>query len=169
MSWVAVGGAAVGVVGNALTKDKNGGAGTTTSSKDPWIGAAPWLEQLLSQGQGLSTGYFTNPFSARQEAAYNNQYALSDAMKNQIPSLLMQLQTQPTGFDPSKGNASSAGNAQKGWDWASLFNGGLLNQQRGLLSLGAGSASIAPQAAAAPAPMPSPDPGPSFYIPAGGA
>lgn len=107
MSWGAVAGAAIGVVGSQLGKDKNGGAGsaTQTQTKEPWAAAAPWLEQNLSQGQALQQRYQDQPFNQQQQQAFANQYAQSDYMRSLVPSLLTQLQGQQLGFDPSNPTA----------------------------------------------------------------
>lgn len=105
MSWGAVAGAAVGVIGGAMNKDKKGGAGTTTASKDPWMDSAPWLRQLLSQGQHYNENYASNPFSQAQQVAYNNQAGLSDGVRQLIPGLLGQLSGSQVGFDPSNPTA----------------------------------------------------------------
>jgi hypothetical protein len=103
MSWIAVGSAAVGVVGNYMSsknaKKENGGAGTTTVDKSPWAAAAPWLEQNLSYGQALQNQYQAQPFSQAQTAAYGNSAAQSDYMRSLVPSLLDQMQGQQLGYD----------------------------------------------------------------------
>lgn len=105
MSWVAVGGAVVGVAGQALSKDKGGGAGTTTASKDPWAPAAPWLESQIKTGQGLQAQYQQNPFNAQQLASYENMGRQTDYMNNLVPSLLGQISGQgQLGFDRSNTN-----------------------------------------------------------------
>ena len=119
MSWGAVAGAAVGVVGGPLAnkgKDKNGGAGTTTATKEPWMDAAPWLREIINQGTHLNNAYASNPFSAAQQQAYSNQYALSDGVRGLIPELLGQLGQQPVGFDPSNPTARA-----KAFDWRSIL------------------------------------------------
>lgn len=50
MSWAAVAGAAVGVVGGALTSK---GGGSVVQSSDPWSGVQPYLHDLFGRGQGL--------------------------------------------------------------------------------------------------------------------
>lgn len=105
MSWGAVAGAAIGVVGSQLGKDKNGGAGTTTASKEPWAAAAPWLQQNLDQGQALQRQYQNQPFNQQQQQAFANQYAQSDYMRSLVPSLLGQIQGQQLGFDPANPTA----------------------------------------------------------------
>lgn len=146
MTWGAVAGAAVGVVGSALTSDKNGGAGTQTATKEPWEAAAPWLRGLLGQGQALNDQYTAQPFSAQQQAAYQNQYGQSDYMRQLIPGLLGQLGQQQVGFDRSNPTART-----KGYD----FGGGLLGpnlNQVGLLNA-APVAAPAQQQQAAPRPF----------------
>lgn len=129
MSWGAIGGTvAAGVVGGLMSDDKNGGAGTQTATKEPWEAAAPWLRGLLGQGQALNDQYAAQPFSAQQQAAYQNQYGQSDYMRQLIPGLLGQLSGQQVGFDKSNPTARV-----KGYD----FGGGLLGpnlHQAGLLN-----------------------------------
>lgn len=136
MSWGAVIGAGAGLLGSALSSDKNGGAGTQTQSKEPWAPAQPWLLSNIVQGQGLQNQYAAQPFSPKQQAAYDNSYAQSDYMRGLVPSLLTQLQGQPIGFDPSNPTAKP-----KAWDWNALAGGAL------------GQRSVA-NATAAPAPAP---------------
>ena len=140
MSWGAVVGAGVGLIGSAMSSDKNGGAGTQTQSKEPWAPAQPWLLSNIVQGQGLQSQYAAQPFSPKQQAAYDNSYAQSDYMRGLIPSLLTQLQGQPIGFDPSNPTAKP-----KAWDWNALADGAL------------GQRSVA-NATAAPAPAPAQSP-----------
>lgn len=104
MSWAAVGGAAVGVVGNMMTSDKGGGAGTTTASKEPWSKAAPWLEEQIKAGQGLQSQYTAQPFNAQQLAAYTNMGRQTGYMNNAVPDLLGQISNQSVGFDRSNTN-----------------------------------------------------------------
>jgi hypothetical protein len=116
MPWGAAAGAVIGLAGDAMKDDKNGGAGTTTSSSEPWMPATPWLLQNLQSGQALQQQYADRPFSARQLAAYDQSYAQGDAMRSLVPSLLGQLQGQPVGFD--KNNRSAR---PKAWDWDSFI------------------------------------------------
>jgi hypothetical protein len=105
MTWGAVAGAAVGVVGNALTSDRNGGAGTQTQSKEPWAAAQPWIMNNLAQGQNLQNAYTAQPFNALQQQAYGNQQNQSDYMRAAIPSLLGQMSGKQIGLDRSNPNA----------------------------------------------------------------
>ena len=62
-----IAGAAVG----GLMSD--GGSGQT-ASKEPWSEAAPWLKQLIKDGQSLQVYYQKNPFNAQQQQAYQNVF-----------------------------------------------------------------------------------------------
>lgn len=108
MSWGAVAGAAVGVVGSALS-DKGGGsgggAGSQTQSKEPWAAAQPWIMNNLMQGQALQNAYTAQPFSNAQNQAYNNQGNQSAYMRALVPDLLGQISGQKLGFDRSNQNA----------------------------------------------------------------
>ena len=103
MPWGAVAGAAIGLVGDSMNKPKNGGAGTT--SKEPWSAAEPWLLSNIEQGQALQQQLQAKPFSDRQNAAYDNTYALTDYQRQLTPSLLGQLSSSPMGYDPSNPTA----------------------------------------------------------------
>lgn len=109
MTWGAIGGAAVSVVGGALMNSggssKNGGAGTQTQSKEPWAPAQPWIMNNLAQGQNLQNAYMAQPFSALQNQAYNNQNNQSAYMRALVPDLLGQISGQQLGYDRSNPNA----------------------------------------------------------------
>jgi hypothetical protein len=111
-------GAAIGAVGSiaaaSMSSNKNGGAGTTTSTKEPWLMAQPFITDQLGQGKALSASYLAQPQSAQQQAAVNNIYGQSDYMRSLVPSLLGQLQDQPIGYDPSNPQK------QKAWNWQGL-------------------------------------------------
>lgn len=108
MTWGAIGGAAVSVVGGALMSDggsSGGGAGTQTQSKEPWAAAQPWIMSNLMQGQNLQNAYTAQPFSNAQNQAYNNQGNQSAYMRALVPDLLGQIGGQQVGFDRSNQNA----------------------------------------------------------------
>ena len=110
MSWAAVGGAAVGVVGNYLTSrnsgsSTNGGAGTQTQTKEPWAAAQPWIMNNLQTGQALQNRYAAQPFSDAQNQAYQRAANQTAYMGAAVPSLLGQLSGQQLGFDRSNPNA----------------------------------------------------------------
>jgi hypothetical protein len=78
MTWGAVAGAAIGVVGSAMSDgggSSGGGAGTTTQSKDPWMAAQPWMQSNIAQGQNLQGRYSAAPFNQAQLDAYGNMGA----------------------------------------------------------------------------------------------
>jgi hypothetical protein len=110
MTWGAIGGAAVSVVGGALMSDGGGkggggGAGSSSQSRDPWMPAAPWLMNNLVSGQNLQNAYTAQPFSNAQNQAYNNQGNQSAYMRALVPDLLGQISGQTLGFDRSNPNA----------------------------------------------------------------
>lgn len=158
MTWGAIGGAAVGVVGNALMSSggsSNGGAGTQTTSKEPWMMAQPWIMNNLASGQRLQSQYEAQPFNAQQQQAFQNQANQGAYMRAAVPSLLRQMQGQQVGFDRSNPNARPAA-----FNWDGLMSaakdgqaaqaaqgGGLLDMLNGG---GAVNSSITPMAAPAP-------------------
>ena len=90
----------LGAVAGGLLGGKGGG-GSQTVSKDPWEAVQPWLKDLISQGQDLSSYYSSNPFNAAQTAAYGNMANQSAYMRSLVPSLLGQVSGQPLAFDPT--------------------------------------------------------------------
>lgn len=99
MTWGAVAGAAIGVVGSAMSKDGQGG--TTTASKEPWGPAAPWLTQNVGTGQALQGYYQANPFNQQQQNAFGRLSQGTDYANQLIPQLIAQLSGQG-GFDRTK-------------------------------------------------------------------
>jgi hypothetical protein len=139
MPWGAAIGA-IGAIGAAsISSDKDGGAGTTTASKEPWAAAQPWLMNNINRGQDLQQRYQDQPFSTQQQNAYDNSYAQSDYMRSLVPSLLGQIQAQPLGYDKDNPTAKA-----QGWNWSGLLGDSLgLNQK---------SVNTKPEPVAAPAP-----------------
>lgn len=141
MTWGAIGGAAVGVVGNALMSDSGGGGGgqAQTTSKEPWMMAQPWIMNNMVQGQNLQNRYAANPFNAQQQQAYQNQANQSAYMRAAVPSLLRQIQGQQVGFDRSNPNARPnafsfdglLAAAKDGQAGAAAQQGGLLDMLNG--------------------------------------
>ena len=111
------GGAGGGAIGGALggildgNQSTNGGAGTQSTSKDPWGPAQPYIKDNLSINQGLQDYYAQNPFTALQQQSYqklfdtlsNNQaggnamLANSNAFMNSRGGKLGPMQAMPTG------------------------------------------------------------------------
>lgn len=130
MTWGAIGGAAVGVVGNALMSDGGGGGGqTATQSRQPWMPATPWLMDNIAQGQRLQSQYRDQPFNAQQQQAYQNQANQSAYMRAAIPSLLRQMQGEQVGFDRSNPNYRP-----KAFNWDGLLSAAA-DGSRGLLDM----------------------------------
>lgn len=150
MSWAMVGGAAVGVVGNALTSDKNGGAGTTAASKEPWAPAAPWLQDQIKTGQALQGQYAQNPFNQQQLNAYANMGRTSQYANQLVPDLLGQLGGQSVGFDRNNTNGRVTPFSFNGAGGGAGGSGG----SGGLLGMLSQSAMGAPTSAANPPPPP---------------
>ncbi|WP_431107575.1 hypothetical protein [Variovorax paradoxus] len=116
MPW----GAAIGAIGGIISADKQsggGGGGSQQSSSEPWMMAQPWMLQNIMQGQSLQNQYTAKPFSAQQEAAYDNSYALNDYVRELVPGLLGQLGGQQVGFDKTKPNARP-----DAWNWSGLLS-----------------------------------------------
>jgi hypothetical protein len=108
MTWGAIGGAAVSVIGGGLMgggDSGGGGAGQTqTVSKDPWSVAAPWLTENVRTGQALQNHYQNNPFSQMQQLGYNNQSSNADYMRSLTSGVLGQLNNSSY-FDRGNPNA----------------------------------------------------------------
>jgi hypothetical protein len=143
MPW----GAAIGAVGSiaaaSMSKKENGGAGTQTATKEPWLAAQPWITKNLEQGQALQDKYMAQPQSIEQQNAVANIYGQSDYMRGLIPSLLGQLGNQQVGFDPS--NPTAKPNA---WKWDGLLGGAPGAPDLGQRSMGTQPLPTAPAAAA---------------------
>lgn len=140
MTWGAIGGAAVSVVGGALMSDggggSGGGAGSQTQSKEPWAAAQPWIMNNLVQGQNLQNAYTSQPFSGLQNQAYANQNNQSAYMRAAVPSLLGQISGQQVGFDRSNPNARPNAFSFDGLMSANAAGQGAAQQQQaGLLSM----------------------------------
>lgn len=158
MTWFAVGGAAVGVIGQLTSSDSNGGAGATTATKEPWSAAAPWLKSNIATGQSLQNQYAANPFNQQQLNSYGAQSNQTAYINQLIPSLLDQLGNQPTGFDRSNPTARPTaynfnGMGRQGGQAApSGASGGLLGMlSQGNSNSGTSAANPIPSAVAPPA------------------
>lgn len=155
-TWGAIGGAAVGVIGNAVMSDGGGGggggAGSSSQSRDPWMPLQPWILNNAVAGQNLQNAYTAQPFSALQNQAYANQNNQSAYMRAAVPSLLGQISGQQVGFDRSNPNARPNAfnfNGLMAADQAG--KGAAQEQQAGLLSmLNAGQGANANPAANTP-------------------
>lgn len=129
MSWGAVAGAAVGVVGGMMNDGGGGGGQTSTQSKQPWMPATPWLMDNLAQGQQLQNQYRDQPFNPQQQQAYQNQANQSAYMRAAVPNLLRQMQGQQVGFDRSNPNVRP-----EAFNWDGLLSASKAGSQ-GLLDM----------------------------------
>lgn len=86
MAWGAIAGAAIGVVGSALTKGGGGSqpAGSTTTTQSPWSSQAPYLQSLFSNAQGGYNQYASNPASLLTA----NQVPLQTSANSYLQGLL---------------------------------------------------------------------------------
>jgi len=137
-TWGAVAGAAIGVVGSAMSNrgggsQTNGGAGTQTQTKEPWAAAQPWIMNNLQTGQNLQQRYAAQPFSDAQNQAYQNQANQSAYMGALVPSLLGQMSGQQVGFDRSNPNARPQAFNFNGADQAG--QAAAAQNQQGLLAM----------------------------------
>ena len=148
MSWGAVAGAAIGVVGSAMSDGGGGGGQSQSTSKQPWMPATPWLMNNLASGQRLQSQYEAQPFNAQQQQAFGNQANQSAYMRAAVPSLLRQMQGNQIGFDRSNPNARPAA-----FNWDGLLSAakeGETARGQGLLDMlnssGAVNSSLTPMA-----------------------
>jgi hypothetical protein len=117
MPW----GAAVGGIGGALISANSDGGGSSTTSTDPWAAAQPLLAKQALMANVLQDQYSAMPFNQQQLAAYDNKFALNDYLRDLVPTLLGQIQSQPVGFD--RNNPTARPQA-----WAFNAGGGALGQ-----------------------------------------
>ena len=96
---------------------------------------APWLKDLITQGQDLSSYYTQNPFNAAQTAAYGNMANQGAYMHSLVPGLLQQVQSQPLAFN--RGNPDAMPQAYR-FSGGGLLGGGQGGPNLGLLSGGSG-------------------------------
>lgn len=97
MTWGAIGGAAIGLVGNALMSS-GGSSGSTTTSSSPWSVQTPYLQGLFNNAQSGYQQYASNPASLFTA----NQVPLQTSANSYLQNLL-------GGYNP--GASSSAYNS----------------------------------------------------------
>lgn len=86
MTFGAIGGAAIGLIGSSMG---GGGGGGQTQSKEPWEAARPWLEDNIRTGQDLQRFYQQNPFNRQQQDAYNNIFSDQSNFRGNIAPGMM--------------------------------------------------------------------------------
>lgn len=86
MSWGAVIGAGVGLVGSAMSSD---GGETSTATKEPWGPAQDWMRANITSGQQLQNHYSQNPFNEIQQQGMQGMLDNYDYQnKTVIPGLM---------------------------------------------------------------------------------
>ena len=128
-----IGGTLGGLVGGALdgNQNTNGGAGAQSSSstRDPWAAAQPYLRQNLQNNANLQAFYQQNPFNQQQKTGYQNQNNLIDQFNGQVaPGLLSMangLTTQT--YQRARGGAPGSGAGYGGTPQAAGNVQGLLS------------------------------------------
>ena len=117
------------VVGGLMS---DGGGEQQTATQEPWSAAAPWLRQLLEQGQNLQAYYQQNPWNNLQQTAYQNTFSDIDNFRNSMAPGLMDFANRLMGQNYSRGGGTTArmpmGNMQQTKPHAM---GGLLSGQYG--------------------------------------
>ena len=115
-------GPVLGAVGGALTsKDQEQTANSTsTTTKDPYAPAKPFIDQQIAQGQSLANQYQQNPVSAGQKQAYNNLTGLLGAINGNLGGLLGGMNAASSGtnnFDRSNPRKALTGSSinMSGW------------------------------------------------------
>lgn len=143
-----------GVVGG-LFGDKGGSEQQQTATKEPWDAAAPWLRDLITQGQGLNSFYQRNPFNAIQQQGYQNLLGDQDYFRQTLAPQLLGFANQQMNTNYQR---APAGSELGGFLKPAQVNqptrqtGGLLGALAGLqgmapASAGMGSAGLMGQAA----------------------
>lgn len=65
---------------SSLMGDDGGGAATSTT-REPWSAAQPWMRENIDYGRALQKFYSENPFSPQQQSAYQNIFRDLDSMR----------------------------------------------------------------------------------------
>lgn len=69
----------------------------STSSRDPWGPAQPYLRAMMADGASLYDRYKNNPFSEQQKTAYNNLGGLLNTINSNAGGLLSGFQANASG------------------------------------------------------------------------
>lgn len=107
MSWANVAGAAIGVVGSAMSSDSGGQ--TSTASKEPWEDAAPWIRDNIAQGQQLQNYYSQNPFNAIQQQGMQGLLSNYQHQNNTVIPGLMGFADRLMGQNYQRGQPQQSG------------------------------------------------------------
>lgn len=107
MTWGAIGSAAVGVVGSALLAPDGGQ--TSSSSKEPWEDAAPWLRENIATGQQLQQHYAQTPFNSLQQAGMQGLLSNYQHQNNTVIPGLMGFADRLMGQNYQRGQPQQPG------------------------------------------------------------
>ena len=102
----------------------------STSSRDPWGPAQPYLRAMMADGASLYDRYKNNPFSEQQKTAYNNLGGLLNTINSNAGGLMSGFQANASGannYDRSNPRRQLTGST---FDM-SQFMPGLLNFFKG--------------------------------------
>lgn len=152
MPWSVAAPIAGAVVSSALSSSgskTNGGAGTQTATKEPWLQAQPWMTNNMASGQALQSQYTAQPFNQQQLSAYQNLGNQTNYVNQLTPSLLGQISGQQLGFDRANPNAKPTAYNFNGTGSGGSGQGGLLNMLANPSTSATSAANPAPAAAAA--------------------
>lgn len=62
--------------------DDGGGGAATSTTREPWSAAQPWMRENIDYGRALQKFYSENPFSPQQQSAYQNIFRDLDSMRS---------------------------------------------------------------------------------------
>lgn len=80
---------AIGGIVGGLFGGGSGGGSQQTATKEPWSEAAPWLRQIIQDGQDLQGYYQQNPFNQIQQTGYQNLLGDLDSFRSGVAPGLM--------------------------------------------------------------------------------
>lgn len=125
-----------GIVGGLFGGDSGGGS-QQTATKEPWSEAAPWLRQIIQDGQDLQGYYQKTPFNQPQQQSYSNLYGDLDIFRNQIAPGLMGFANQLMGTNYQRSQQPSGLLTQTAPTSTNMQPSQMQGVQQGLLSQGA--------------------------------
>ena len=84
---------------------------TQTATRDPWGPAQPYIMRNLQDQQSLQDYYKKNPFSAQQQAGFNNTFADADHFRSSVAPGLLGFANNAMGgsYERQRGGAPGSG------------------------------------------------------------
>lgn len=140
----AIAGPLVGSVVGGLFGGGSGGGSQQTATKEPWSEAAPWLRQIIQDGQDLQGYYQKTPFNQPQQQSYQNIFGDLDSFRNQLAPGLMGFANKLMGSNYQRAQQPSGLLTQAAPAGTSAQPSKTQGAQPGLLSQGSGVFSMAP-------------------------